>query len=359
MDIFFINPPWHKEAGNIWKTVGSCQPPFGLALLAALVREKGYSTGILDCNALQLDLNKIIDNLPPEPPKFIGITATSVLIDNAIEIAKIIKNKYSETKVIIGGVHATVLPEETLSSPYVDFIVIGEGEYSLLELLSGEEPKNIGGLGWKEKGESILNPSRCIIPDIDIFPLLAYDLLPMNKYYPAAGSYIKKPAIGMISSRGCPGRCTFCKGNVLGDRIRFRSAEKIIEEIELLQKKYGVKEIQFYDDTFTANRLNLKKFCNLILEKKLKISWCCFSRVDTVDKETLALMKKAHCHQVMFGVESADQTILNNINKKITFEKVEYIVQAAKDVGITVRLAFMYGNPGETEETMEKIFNTQ
>jgi radical SAM superfamily enzyme YgiQ (UPF0313 family) len=354
MDILFINPPWHKESGNIWKNISACIPPFGLALLASLARERGFSVSILDCNALRLGLDKVLDYLPDAPPRFIGITATTVLIDNALELAKIAKNKYPSAKVIMGGVHATLRPKEVLSSPAVDYVVSGEGEYSFLELISGKSPQTIKGVGFKENNQIFINPPPELIPDIDVFPFLAYDLLPMEKYYPAAGSYKRKPSLGMITSRGCPGRCTFCKGDILGQRIRFRSAEKIIEEIKLLQKDYGIRDISFYDDTFTSNRQRVKDFCRLILENRIDLTWCCFSRVDTVDLETLLAMKKAGCYQVMYGVESADEAILQNINKRITLETVEKTVQDTKKAGLEVRLAFMLGNPGETEETIKK-----
>jgi len=329
-------------------------PPFGLALLASLSREKGYSVSILDCNALHLGLNDTERHLPEQAPKFIGLTASTVLIENALEAAKLSKKKYPGAKVIIGGVHATVLPEEVLSSEWVDYVAMGEGEYSLLELLSNKNPQDIKGIGFKKNGQIVINQQREIIPDINIFPFMPYDLLPMDKYYPAVGSYKRKPSFGMITSRGCPGRCTFCKGNLLGDRIRFRSAEKIIEEIIFLQKNYGIKDITFYDDTFTSSKKRVKEFCSLLKDRKIDLTWCCFSRVDTVDFETLKEMKGAGCYQIMYRVESADSQILVNIQKRITLEKVGETVADTKRAGIETRLAFMFGNPGETEETIKK-----
>ncbi len=354
LDILLINPPWHKKSGNIWKDVSSCMPPFGLALLASLAREKGYKVSILDCNALQLGLDKIEENLPENSPRFVGLTATSVLVENALTIAKIVKEKYPESKVIMGGVHATLLPEEVLRNPAVDFAVVGEGEYSFLDLLSGLEPRLIRGIGFKENGRIVLNQPRETIPEIDSFPMPAYDLLPMGKYYSADGSYKRKPSLGMITSRGCPGRCTFCKGNILGEVIRFRTAENIFKEMTYLQENYGIKDITFYDDTFTTNKKTVENLCGLILANKFDITWCCFSRVDTVDCEILAKMKKAGCYQVMYGVESADPQIIKNINKRINLKKVEETVAATKKAGLEVRLAFMFGNPGETEETIKK-----
>jgi anaerobic magnesium-protoporphyrin IX monomethyl ester cyclase len=354
LDVLFINPPWHKKSGNIWKNVSSCMPPFGLALLASLIREKKYAAAILDCNALQLGLDRIKENLPEFPPRFIGLTATTVLAENALAIAKMVKEKYPESKVIMGGVHATLLPNEVLGNPAVDYAVVGEGEYSFLDLISGLEPRQIKGIGFKETGRIILNQPRETICEIDSFPMPAYDLLPMDKYYSATGSYKRRPSLGMITSRGCPGRCTFCKGNILGDIIRFRTAEKIFKEIVYLRENYGIKDITFYDDTFTTNKKNVGDLCDLILANKFDLTWCCFSRVDTVDYELLVKMKKAGCYQVMYGVESADPQIIKNINKRIDFGKVEETVAATKKAGLEVRLAFMFGSPGETEETIKK-----
>jgi len=354
MDILFINPPWYKTSGNIWKNVSACLPPFGPALLASLARNKGYSVSILDCNALRIGLDRVKENLPRGFPKFIGITASTILFKNAMILSRIVKEKYPKTKIIFGGVHASLRPKEVLSLKWVDYVVMGEGEYSFLDLISGKNPEEIKGIGFKKGSQIVINPNREIIPDINVFPLPAYDLLPMDKYYPALGSYKRKPSFGIFTSRGCPGHCTFCKGNLLGGRIRYRSAEKIIEEIEFLQKNYNIRDITFYDDTFTSSKTRVKQFCHLLLEKKIDLTWCCFSRVDTVDLDLLLEMKKAGCYQVMYGAESGDQQILNNLKKMITLEKIEETVVNTKKAGMEVRLAFMLGSPGETEETMKK-----
>lgn len=357
MDILLVNPPWHKDSGNIWKSVSACLPPFGLAILAAIVRRKGFSVFLLDCNAEQIGLDKVEGFLPENAPRFVGIGATTVLIDNALSLTEIIKKKYPGTKVIMGGVHATLRPEELLEKPQVDLVVMGEGEESFLDLLSGKDPREIKGVGFKENNNVSINESGECVPDINAFPLPAYDLLPMEKYYPALGSYKRKPSFGMITSRGCPGRCTFCKGNILGDTIRFKSPERMVEEIEYLQKDYGIKDITFYDDTFTSSKKRVMEFCRLLRDKNIDLTWCCFSRVDTIDLEMLEEMKRAGCYQVMYGVESADPQILASINKKISLSKVEETVSNTKKAGIEIRLAFMLGNPGETEETIKKTID--
>ena len=344
--------------GGIWENIASCMPPFGLAGLAAYLEEKKIEVEILDSNATGLNYNNIKEILGSKAvPDYIGITASTPMIYSAIDVSKIAKSVFPSAKTVLGGVHPSVMTDEVLKEESIDFVIRGEGEETLNELISGKEIAKISGLSYKIGNKIIHNQSRPVVQDMDTLPIPAYHLLPIKKYFPAKGSYKRLPAMGMMTSRGCPGRCTFCMGNYLGDKIRVRSAEKIFEEILLLHNKYGIKEISFYDDTFTTRKENVKKLCEKIISEKLDISWSCFARVDFVDEDLLKIMKLAGCHQIMYGVESGDEEILKNIHKKISFEKVEKIVKITKKLGIEVRAAFMFGNPGETIETMQKTID--
>ncbi|HAM39400.1 MAG TPA: B12-binding domain-containing radical SAM protein [Elusimicrobia bacterium] len=357
MKILLINPPWMTK-GGIWENIASCMPPFGLAGLAAYLEEKKIEVEILDSNATGLNYNNIKEILGSKAvPDYIGITASTPMIYSAIDVSKIAKSVFPSAKTVLGGVHPSVMTDEVLKEESIDFVIRGEGEETLNELISGKEIAKISGLSYKIGNKIIHNQSRPVVQDMDTLPIPAYHLLPIKKYFPAKGSYKRLPAMGMMTSRGCPGRCTFCMGNYLGDKIRVRSAEKIFEEILLLHNKYGIKEISFYDDTFTTRKENVKKLCEKIISEKLDISWSCFARVDFVDEDLLKIMKLAGCHQIMYGVESGDEEILKNIHKKISFEKVEKIVKITKKLGIEVRAAFMFGNPGETIETMQKTID--
>ncbi|OGS43091.1 MAG: hypothetical protein A2539_09385 [Elusimicrobia bacterium RIFOXYD2_FULL_34_15] len=356
MKIILINPPWMTK-GGIWENIASCMPPFGLAGIASYLESYQINVEILDADALKLDYDEIKSILVQKNPSFVGITASTPIISSALNIAKISKTVLPGTKVVLGGVHPSVMADEVLKEESVDFVVRCEGEKTIKELISGIEIEKISGLSYKKDGRIIHNQERPVIQNLDTLPMPAYHLLPMNKYFPAKGSYKKLPAMGMMTGRGCPGRCTFCLGNYLGEKIRVRSAEKIFEEILLLKNKYGIKEVSFYDDTFTTKKDNVKKLCEKIISEKFDISWSCFARVDFVDEELLKIMKSAGCHQIMYGIESGDEGILKNINKKISFEKVEKIVNITKNTGIEVRAAFMFGNPGETTETMQRTID--
>lgn len=355
--VILINPLWLKKKGNIWKKISSCVPPLGLAYAASFLEKHNIEVRIIDAQAEQMSLADIIQRIGRFDPLFIGITATTSIIDNGLEIARLCKNAFPKSKVIMGGVHPTVMAEEVLDNQSVDFIVRGEGELALLDLVQGRDVGSIGGVSYKLDGKIYHNDNRPVIENLDSLPFPAYHLLPMQKYYPAFGAYKRLPAISMVTSRGCPGKCTFCYGDMLGGHIRQRSAQNIIDEIKFLKAKYGIKEICFYDDTFTVFKDNFKQFCRLLIKDKIHISWSCFSRVDFVDEEMLRGMKEAGCHQIMYGIESADKEILKNINKRFSFEQANRVIDLTKKAKIDVRAAFMFGNPGETEETMRRTIH--
>jgi radical SAM superfamily enzyme YgiQ (UPF0313 family) len=358
MDILFIDPPWIIESdSNLWKTVGSCLPSLGIAYMASYLEREGYKVKILDSNCERISVSDIGKRIKEyNNPKFIGITATSALINNALSVARICKDVFPSSIVVMGGVHPSVMPDETLSNEAVDLVVRDEGEMTMSELVSGKRYEDIDGLSYYKDGKVTHNPNRKLIENLDDIPPPAYHLLSMDRYYPAVGSYKRLPAMSIFATRGCPGRCIFCYRTFYG-RVRKRSAESIIKEIELLQRDFGIREIAFYDDTFTCFKKEVKRFVELLLEKKIDITWSCFSRPDHIDKELLKVMKKGGCHLILFGVESADEKILETINKRISLTHVKEAVRDARKIGIETRASFMFGNPGETEETVKKTIN--
>ncbi len=356
--ILLINPPWIiGEDRNLWQQVASCWPSLGLAYIAAVLEKAGHQVYYLDCSAQHYTVEdtrqvlRLYENID-----FVGLTATTPLINNALAIAQVAKEIFPAVKTVFGGVHPSVLPEEVLSHPQVDFVVVDEGEETMAELVVSENFKEVPGLGYKENSKIFKNPSRPLIKDLDAIPPPAYHLLPMDKYYPAVGSYKRLPAMILFATRGCPGRCTFCYRTFRGV-VRKRSARNIINEIKILQRDYGIKEVAFYDDTFTLFKDVVREFCDIIIREKIDVTWSCFTRVDQVDEELLRAMKKAGCHLILFGVESADEQILANINKRISLAQVVQVVKAARKIGIETRASFMFGNQGENEETIKKTID--
>jgi radical SAM superfamily enzyme YgiQ (UPF0313 family) len=355
MDVLLINPPWKTKKGNIWNSIAGCIPPLGLAQLASYIARDGLRVFIVDSNADKISIEEIPGKIRELniSPVFIGITSTTSIINQAIAAAKVCKENYPQSKIIMGGVHPTLFPDEMLQNIFIDFVVRNEGEETLLELVSGNDVSSIQGLSYRVNGVVKHNQAREFLKSLDDLPFPAYHLLPMKKYRPALGGYKQLPGTGLITTRGCPGRCTFCCGQYFGTKIRTRSAKKIFEEIKLLNKDYGIKEIAFYDDTFTAFKQNVVDLCDLLIASGLNITWSCFARVDFVSEELLMLMKKAGCHQICFGVETASQEILNNIKKHTSLDKASSAVALTKKCGIEARITLMLGNPGETVQTME------
>ncbi len=360
LDCLLVSPPVHyREGDNIWKEIDSNFPPLGLASIAGHVREKGFSVEIIDCNIDARSVEAFAKHFQEgykeagKVPRVIGITASTCYVKKAYQIAGICRSLYPESLVVFGGVHATFMSDEVIGQSAVDVVVVGEGEITMEEILSGKPLAEIDGIVYKEAGETKRTGPRQRISDLDALAMPAYDLLPILKYKPAKGSYKRLPAMSMMTSRGCPGRCTFCN-KTLGNKMVFKSAAGIVAEIEYLVDHYGIRQIMFYDDTFTVLRKNVMELCRLLGEKKLDLSWTCFARVDYVDEEMLGAMRAAGCHQIMYGVENIDESVLKNINKKIDVPQVVRAVQYTKAAGIECRLAFMVGNPGDDREIVER-----
>ncbi len=357
MNFIFINPPLNIAKNNIWSIINSKTPPFGIALLSAIWDKQGHTSQIIDADALQLSLTEIIAKITPHTD-FAGISATTVEISTALAIARKIRESFPDIKIVMGGVHPTVFHKELVRDRHCDLVVRKEGEIPIIELAKGTPYNLIPNLTWRNSdNEVVVNPDCKIFVDLNELPLPAYDKLPMHLYHSALGAAKQQPSIGMITSRGCPGRCRFCFSAMFGSQIRFLSPAGIIAHIEHLQENYGIREVSFYDDTFTASQKNVAELCQLILAKKNRISWSCFARVDTVTPELLLLMKRAGCHQIMYGFETADESILKNINKRITLDQLQYAIACTKAAKIDIRGAFMLGNPGETAASMGKTIN--
>lgn len=364
LDCLLIAPPmFYGDEENIWQKISSNFPPLGLASIAGYLRSRGFKTRIIDCNIASPTVDQFErffqENYAANfrSIKYIGFTATTVMIKKSYQIAQICKKYFPQARIVYGGAHATFLPAEVLSRDFIDIAVIGEGELTMAEIIADKPLVDIKGIAYPRVigGERsiIFNEPRPRIIDLNNLPIPAYDLLPIRSYKPAKGSYKRLPAMSMVTSRGCPGQCTFCS-KILGSRIVFLSAEKIFAQIKYLINNYNIKQILFYDDTFTVNKANVIKLCDLLLKNKIDLSWTCFARVDFVDLEMLKKMKLAGCHQIMYGVENIDEAVLKNINKKINLEQVKNAVGWTKTAGLECRLAFMVGNPGDNREVLEK-----
>jgi len=356
--VVFVNPPIRKEEqyGEL-SSVGGFDPHFGLCYLASTVRKKGYKPFIIDAPVLNYDIKKTIHIILGLNPSYICITATTYAIISAIALAMELKKK-TRAKIIIGGPHFSAMPKETIE--YFDIGVVNEGESTIAELLDALEDKkplkNIKGIIYKSKGKIIVNKLRPFIKNLDALPMPAFDLLPeITKYYqPPVQSVIRYPFIGLISSRGCSGQCTFCDRRVFGNRLRAHSAKYLFKLIKHLVDEYKIKSFIFYDDNFLIFKKRNLELLELIRRNKIDIKFTCLARVDMIEKEYLTKLKKGGLWQVNLGIESGSQMILDFYKKNITLKQVKKAVDTLHSLGIRCKGFFMLGNPLETKQTLEQ-----
>ncbi len=367
--IIFVNPPftvWDSET-PLPRTLENTTPSFGLCCLAAVVREKGHTARIVEAGALQLTMKETLAHILKERPDIVGFRASTVSLNNAALLAKAIKEVDAKVLTIIGGPHITAEPRATLSRfPQFDLAVIGEGEQTLVELLAviaamgiqaHEGIKDVLGIAFRgNNGEIVLTAKRPYIKDLDSLPMPAWDLLEgfPDRYQPPLLSYKSLPVASMVTSRGCPFQCTFCDRSVFGNRYRGYSAAYMTRLIKHLVSVWGIKHLLFYDDLFAASETRLNAVCNDIISNGLNVSWSCDARVNAVTEKTLALMKKAGCWEIAFGIESGSQKILDLVAKDITIKDIETGVRLTHEAGIKVKGLFMMGHPGETRETIRE-----
>lgn len=336
-------------------------PSIGVGYVAASLERANFEASIIDSHVENLSDEQTIEMTLKERPDAVGINATSHNRFHAIAVARGIKRKSNgQIFVCAGGCHFSSTARSILESvPEIDAVVRQEGEETFPELLNHYFSKkpldDVLGITFRKNGEIVSNPSRSFIKNLDDLPLPAWHLFKLDKYKAKLEGEKKTNSIGVMSSRGCPNVCSFCASSNFWQRmLRRRSPEKFVDEIEFLNKKYGYRGFDFWDDTMTMVREHIQKICQEILKRKLDIVWYSRARVNTVDKEILVLMRKAGCIAINFGVESGSPQILKNIQKNITVEQVREVVKTCVGLNYIIKLCFMYSLPGETLEDIRK-----
>jgi anaerobic magnesium-protoporphyrin IX monomethyl ester cyclase len=380
MRVCLINPPrihpksWGKP--NVFQ-------PLELAYVAALLEEQ-HKVSIIDAptegrgNLEEIDGTKyrvglsnkeIADRVKRWSPELVEIHIPfSGWWKTAYEVASTVKSIDKDIVTVLSGLYPSARSEDSLMHPNIDFVVIGEAEYTMSELIGALEQgttanfKEIKGIGYIKNGETIITPPRPAIQDLDALPFPARHLLPMEEYFvavkenPPRGE-IRKPWTMMITSRGCPYNCIFCSIHVvMGKKWRGRSPENVIEEIENVVQTYHVKQIDFLDDNMTLNTKRMAAICDLIVKRGLDIEWYTPNgiRADTLDENLLRKMKASGCKKIRIAPESGVQRVVDKIIKKdLDLKKVENAVILSKKVGIKVGCFFIIGLIGETKEDIE------
>lgn len=370
MKTLLINPYipletiYGKRAGNL----GAILPPLGIFYIASFLKNQ-YEIEPLDANILKMGPREIVDYIAQKGFDCVGLSATTLAYPYAIEIAKAIKEKNSNLILVIGGAHAQGAPKEILKDNpgLFDFVCYGEAENAfklLAQYFNNEiDKKELKGWQYLENDQIIITPPAPIPQNLDEFGHPA-EVVPhqlISLYREKILAYKKLPIFSIMTSRGCPFKCTFCSTpnkfkNLYHNQVRYHSIGWIITELKLLQG-LGVKEVIFVDDTFNLNKERVIKFCEEKIKNNIDIIWSCNFEANIADMEMMKKMKEADCWAIMIGGESGSDRILKFIQKGVTKEQLQFISELANKIGIVSRVSFILGFPSDTKESIEETIN--
>ena len=347
--ILLVNPP------NV--TQGGYTPsPLGLLYLAGYLRNKCKArVSIVDASLL--GEKALVQMLLSFKPDLVGISSLTPGRLEAIKVSRLLKYMYPTCKTVLGGIHPTLMWQQIMQEyPEVDFIVRGEGEETLYDLVAGKPLPTIGGLVWRKKKQVIHNPDRKPIANLNEVPFPAWDLIDPRMYPPwgkgtANGINLEtETRYPIIFSRGCMACCTFCSSWKVWKGYRYRNGDNVADEMEMLVKNYGAKHFVFYDDTLTGNEQEIINFCKEVVKRKLHVAIHGTTRIDLVGEKVLRWMKKAGFYEISYGIESGSPNMLVNINKRTNLDLIVRGAKFTKKAGIRFCALMMYGLPRETPQ---------
>lgn len=365
MRVLLINPPpWKNTIRRLGPIIGNLfynSPPLGLCYLASTLEQEKHKVKIIDAAVEGLSVERIIKRMINFSPDIVGISTFTVSIYSCYELAKKIKSKIPEIKIVVGGPHITSNPNDLLKHPEIDIAVIGEGEITFKELIEAMKKEkdldNVKGLAYNVGGKVVFTPSREFISNLDILPFPARHLVPIGLYKPQPNDQRRLPKLSMISSRGCPYHCIFCDKNVFKNIYRSFSPRYIVNEMSHLIKEFKVKDIAFVDSTFTPTKSRVYKIVREIKNANLNVTWTCSVRANVLDKQLLKEMKNTGCWRVRLGIESGNDEVLKFINKGITKYQVRKVTNWAYELDLEPKGFFIIGHLIDTKQTIEETIN--
>ncbi len=356
----FPNLRWHKEDTTSWIV-----HPYNICMLAGMIKDE-YEVAVIDANIDDLGEDEFIAAVEKETPYLVGISVLTDEFAPAGHIAaKLVKQINPGIFTVMGGVYVTSSPLKAIADSNVDYAVIGEGEYLFRELLGFLEEKNDfpnAGVAYRKNGREVIPDRAPFIQDLDALPYPDYDLVDYEKYASQPGRYSVDnprdlPYARMFTSRGCPVGCIFCQvEKISGKYFRFRSAENVVSEMELLKEKYGIKAVLFDDDNFFISRKRAMAIFDLMLKQRLNLKWSAIAvPVFLLDENILDIMRESGCQFIDLAIESGSQRVLKDIiQKPVKLDNVVKIIDKAKALNIDVACNFIIGLPGETWEEIRQ-----
>ena len=346
---FVLISPKFGDEGQL-----SILPPLGLMYMSSVLNKYGIRTYIVDGVAGNINVRKIIGIVRHQKPTHVGISMMTCQVYSGIKIAEAIKRFDDNIITIAGGSHVSATKGEVLKfTDAFDFLIYGEGEDTILELIKGKPLKSIKGLVYRQEGEWNANGPRLHCYNLDKLPYPDFSKIRSEDYRNhLSGGRIN---INIMTSRGCPFRCNYCGiSNTHGRKVRRRSVGNVVHEIETNMKKYGRKYVKFSDASFTSDRDYVIELCRKIIGRGLRISWRCSTRVDIVDDEMLGLMKSSGCEMINFGIESVNQETLDYLNKGYDTARIKKALCLCKKHGIKTIGYFMIGSKNETPKSARR-----
>ncbi|HLP62216.1 MAG TPA: radical SAM protein [Candidatus Deferrimicrobium sp.] len=345
MKVTFVNPNY--EEPRVLKFLGLPSIPLGFSIVAGCVEKAGHEVTVIDAFGYKYSVAQTIAELKKTKPEITAISCVTCNVDLGIKIAQAAR---TFSRVVIGGTHPSLMPESVID--YADIVVYGEGEETFPDILSGKKLADIPGVMYKSDGKIMKTSPRPPIKDLDTLPFPARHLFPMHKYKQFGTMLLAT----MLTSRGCPHRCSYCTISRLYPQWRGRSAENVTSEMEFLVKNYKVKGISIVDEDFLVESQRAYDICDGIEKKNIKVWWGMQTRVDRIPEvDTLKRFNAAGCEFVLFGVESSRERTMKNLNRDIPNHKFIEAVKKCREAGMRVAVSALLGFPGENEED---ILNT-
>lgn len=372
MRTMLINPPvfYPGKYRRILeeKPLETYSMPLGIGYMASVLEKAGYEVRALD--AYQMTWNDLNKTLKDYSPDIVGISCLTDQRASVYRLIRMVKSLNKEIKIVLGGIHATVMYEQILNHFPVDAVVLGEGENPFLHLIkawkAGKDIEGVKGIAFRRDGKVVKTENQELIKDLDTIPFPAYRFFDLDMYsgwelhtrvatvlgYPNYASY-KSAAI--ITSRGCPWNCSFCSVSAIsGQKWRDRTAINVVDEIEMLVNKYNCKIMDFIDDIFSVDQKRVIAISEEIVRRKLDILWGFETGVRYVSEEMLGKAAEAGCRFIMYGVESASKKVMKNVSKKTDVEKIIKAFELTKKAGMATGAFIMVGNPGEDDKSINE-----